>query len=229
MDRNEAKAIIENILFVADEPLSVESLVTLFDGGFTADEMTEILSELRDDYESGALRLAEVAEGWRVQTNPEYARWITSFYKMEKGHRLTRASLETLAIIAYRQPITRAEVDEIRGVDSGGVLRGLIDKNLVRTMGRRKVPGRPMMYGTTSRFLVFFGLARLADMPTLDEFQAEFGEDVPESVRQEAMDFSSNGENEDSGSGEGTEREENDDSNETAEEDEIYNEQEDHS
>ncbi len=152
MDRNEAKAIIENILFIADAPLSVESLAKLFEGEFEQQEMAEIMGQLRDDYEAGPLQLTEVAEGWRIQTRPEYAKWITSYYKMDKGQKLSRASLEALAIIAYRQPVTRAEVDEIRGVDSGGVMRGLIDKGMVKGMGRRKAPGRPMMYGTTKPF-----------------------------------------------------------------------------
>ena len=130
---------------------------------------------MRADYEGRAFGVAEVAEGWRLQTNPAYADWITRFFKVERGKKLARASLEVLAIIAYRQPITRAEIDEIRGVDSGGVLRGLIDKGLVKTMGRRKAPGKPMMYGTTRRFLEFFGLARLADLPTLEDFTGEEG------------------------------------------------------
>lgn len=187
MDRSEAKAILENILFVADAPVPLGRIASLFEGEFSQTEVSEILAELAEDYTGGSLRIAEVAEGWRMQTNPELAHWVTSFFKMEKGQRLSRASLEVLAIVAYRQPITRAEIDEIRGVDSGGVLRGLIDKGLVKTMGRRKAPGRPMMYGTTNKFLEFFGLARLADMPTLAEFEDELGEDVL--ARQESMEF----------------------------------------
>jgi segregation and condensation protein B len=188
MDRNETKAIIENILFVSDAPLTIDKLVKLFEEKQTADELKSIIIEIRDEYQTGALRISEVAEGWRMTTNQEYAAWIKIFFKMEKGHKLSRASLETLAIIAYRQPITRAEVDDIRGVDSGGVLRGLIDKTMVKTMGRRKVPGRPMMYGTTNRFLEFFGLARLADLPTLEEFQAELGGDALDD-KQAAIEF----------------------------------------
>jgi len=189
MDRDEAKAIIESILFIADAPLAAERFAALFSGELSENEIAELLEELRDEYEERNLRISEVAEGWRVQTRPEFAQWLTLFFKMEKGQKLTRASLETLAIIAYRQPITRAEIDEIRGVDSGGVLRGLIDKTLVKTMGRRKVPGRPMMYGTTNRFLEYFGLARLTDLPTLEEFQSELGEGLPDITRQATIDF----------------------------------------
>ena len=188
MDREQVKAIIENVLFVADAPLPVDRILALFDGEFGRDEILELLEELKSDYDARGLALAEVAEGWRFQTRPEYAGWITQFFKMEKGHKLSRASLEVLAIIAYRQPITRAEVDEIRGVDSGGVLRGLIDKDLVKTMGRRKAPGRPMMYGTTKRFLEYFGLARLADLPTMDEFQKELADSLT-ATAQESLDF----------------------------------------
>lgn len=173
MERDLIKAILENVLFVSDSPLSLDRIVALFEGEVTKEEIAEALEELKEDFESRALELTEIAEGWRFQTRAEYSQWITRFFKMERGQKLSRASLEVLAIIAYRQPITRAEIDEIRGVDSGGVLRNLIDKSLVKTMGRRKVPGRPMMYGTTSRFLEYFGLARLADLPTMEEFQKE--------------------------------------------------------
>ncbi|HEB73516.1 MAG TPA: SMC-Scp complex subunit ScpB, partial [Nitrospirae bacterium] len=146
------------------------------------------------------------------------------FFKMEKGHKLTRASLETLAIIAYRQPITRAEVDDIRGVDSGGVLRGLIDKSMVKTMGRRKVPGRPMMYGTTNRFLEFFGLARLADLPTLDEFQAELGGEMAGRTRQAMIDFAPDETNPDDDTGELDETDNNTDITEEEGQNEVLNE-----
>ncbi|HEB72364.1 MAG TPA: hypothetical protein ENI77_07055, partial [Nitrospirae bacterium] len=96
MDRNEIKAIIENILFVSDAPVTVKKLVALFEEKLTDDELKRIMADLEGDYASGALRIAEVAEGWRMTTNQEYAQWITNFFKMEKGHKLTRASLETL-------------------------------------------------------------------------------------------------------------------------------------
>ena len=176
MEQDDAKAIIENLLFVADTPLPVKKIATIFSGEMEEEEVAGIIAQLAEEYESRNLKLSEVAEGWRIQTRPEYASWITAFFKMEKGQRLSRASLEVMAIVAYRQPITRTEIDEIRGVDCGGVLRGLIDKGLVKTMGRRRAPGKPMMYGTTPRFLEVFGLARLSDLPTLEEFQTEFGE-----------------------------------------------------
>ncbi|VAX24336.1 Segregation and condensation protein B [hydrothermal vent metagenome] len=173
MDRDQLKGILENLMFVSDGPIEVDRIASFVAGDADKAEITEALNELKEEYQERSLEIAEVAEGWRIQTRPEYAPWITMFYKMERGQKLSRASLETLAITAYRQPITRTEIDEIRGVDCGGVLRGLIDKTLVKTMGRRKVPGKPMMYGTTKRFLEYFGLAKLADLPTMDEFQEE--------------------------------------------------------
>lgn len=115
MDQEQIKAILENVLFVADSPVPAERLVSLFEGEVTADRVSDALASLRDDYDECSLQLVEVAEGWRLQTRPEYAEYITRFFKIEKGARLGRAALEGLAIIAYRQPITRAEVDEIRG------------------------------------------------------------------------------------------------------------------
>ncbi len=187
MDRDQLKGILENLMFVSDGPIEVDRIASFVEGDADKAEIAEALNELKDEYKERSLEIAEVAEGWRIQTRPEYAPWITMFYKMERGQKLSRASLETLAITAYRQPITRTEIDEIRGVDCGGVLRGLIDKNLVKTMGRRKVPGKPMMYGTTKRFLEYFGLAKLADLPTMDEFQEELDAMLSQEEPQEAL------------------------------------------
>jgi len=188
VDREQLKAILENILFIADAPVSMERLAGLFGKEIPCEEIEEALAELRADYEGRNLFIAEVAEGFRMQTKADYAPWITQFFKMEKGQRLGRAALEVLAIIAYRQPITRAEVDEVRGVDSGAVLRGLVEKNLVKAMGRRKAPGKPMMYGTTKRFLEYFGLSKLADLPTMEEFQREM-EDAFGPTSQQMLEF----------------------------------------
>ncbi len=189
MDNGHVKGILENVMLVADGPIGEDRLAALFEGEMSKEEIHAFMLELKEDYASRNLDIVEVAEGWRLQTRPDFAAWITRFYKMERGHKLSRASLETLSIIAYRQPITRAEVDEMRGVDSGGVLRGLVDKNLVKTMGRRKAPGRPMMYGTTKRFLEYFGLARLADLPTMEEFQEEIDAKLGMDNPQEALDL----------------------------------------
>lgn len=193
MDIQEAKSVIENILFVSGGPVNADKFVELFGKELSRDEIVDIIRDIQRDYESLALAVVEVAEGWRMQTRPEYAAWITQFFKMDKGQKLGRAAMESLAIIAYRQPITRAEIDEIRGVDSGGPIRNLIDKNMVRPMGRRKAPGKPMMYGTTKRFLEYFGLAGLSDLPTLEEFRKELDEAFGERSPQQALEFDSTG------------------------------------
>lgn len=194
VDIQEAKSVIENILFVSGGPVSADKFVELFGRELSREQIVEIIRGIQRDYESLALSVVEVAEGWRMQTKPEYAAWITQFFKMEKGQKLGRAAMEALAIIAYRQPITRSEIDEIRGVDSGGPIRSLIDKNMVRPMGRMKAPGKPMMYGTTKRFLEYFGLASLSDLPTLEEFRKELDEAFGERSPQQSLEFASGGE-----------------------------------
>ena len=190
MDRQEAKGIIETILFVADTPIRISTFVELLNSKYADEEIIALLNELKEYYDGRVFQLVEIAGGWRMQTRKQFGPWITAYYKTEHGQKLSRASLEVLAIVSYRQPITRTEVDDIRGVDSGGVLRGLIDKGLVRIMGRRKLPGRPIIYGTTVRFLEYFGLSSLADMPTLDEFNNELDSKLSDNERQAIISFS---------------------------------------
>src|SRR3972149_8924054 len=171
MELNTARSIIENILFIADSPITQEKIGEVFNGEMNKAEIKGILDELKADYNGRGVQLVEIAEGYQLCTRPEYAEWIKKFYKIDKGSKLSHASLETLSIIAYKQPITRIEMEEIRGVDSGGVVKTLSEKNLIKNMGRKKVPGRPMMYGTTRKFLEYFGLKSLTDLPTLEEFK----------------------------------------------------------
>lgn len=173
MNLDTAKSVIENILFVADSPLTLAKIAEIFNGEMNKTVIKEILDKLKTDYEHRGIQLVEVAEGYQLCTRPEASEWIKRFYNIEKGSRLSQASMETLSIIAYKQPITRTEIEEIRGVDSGGVIKTLLEKNLTRNIGRKKVPGRPMMYGTTRKFLEYFGLKSLADLPTLEELKEE--------------------------------------------------------
>ncbi len=173
MDLNTARSIIENILFIADSPINMEKIGEVFNGDVNKAEIKGILDELKADYNGRGVQLVEIAEGYQLCTRPEYAEWIKKFYKIDKGSKLSHASLETLSIIAYKQPITRIEMEEIRGVDSGGVVKTLSEKNLIKNMGRKKVPGRPMMYGTTRKFLEYFGLKSLTDLPTLEELKED--------------------------------------------------------
>ena len=173
MELNTARSIIENILFIADSPITPEKIGEVFNGEMNKAEIKGILDELKADYNGRGVQLVEIAEGYQLCTRPEYAEWIKKFYKIDKGSKLSHASLETLSIIAYKQPITRIEMEEIRGVDSGGVVKTLSEKNLIKNMGRKKVPGRPMMYGTTRKFLEYFGLKSLTDLPTLEELKED--------------------------------------------------------
>jgi segregation and condensation protein B len=162
-------AILEALLFVAEEPLPLPKLQEiLIDADATQTEASLRELALRFEDEGRGLMVQEVAGGFRLTTRPETHAWIQKLQQV-KPARLSRAALETLAIIAYRQPITRAEVEAIRGVAVDGVLRTLLERELVRMMGRKAEAGRPMLYGTTAQFLEHFGMKDLGDLPTLRE------------------------------------------------------------
>jgi segregation and condensation protein B len=169
MTTAEIKAIVESLLFAAGTPLSLRRLAEVI--GVVQAEVKPALAVLRDEYaapERGII-LAEVAGGYQLRTAPEYADYVKTLIR-EKPNRLSRAALETLSIIAYRQPVTKAEVEAVRGVNVDGVLNSLMTKKLVRVMGRKDVPGRPWVYGTTPQFLELFGLNDLASLPPLPDF-----------------------------------------------------------
>jgi segregation and condensation protein B len=172
----ELKAILESMLFVSPEPLSVARLVAVL-GDVTKAEVERVLRSLGDnlDQDGRGIRLAEVAGGFRLVTKQEYAPWIKRLDKAKSAAKLSRSALESLAIIAYKQPIVRSEIEEIRGVETSGVVRTLLERKLVRIVGRKEVPGRPIMYGTTKFFLEHFGLNDLSQLPPLREFK-ELGE-----------------------------------------------------
>jgi len=170
MEREELKAVIENILFAADQPVSVGQLQDLFAETTEKAVLKSALDELVREYQSRNLQLMEVAEGYQLMTRRDYSDWVRKFMKLDKTAKLSQPSLDTLAIIAYKQPLTKAEVEEIRGVDSSGVVRTLLEKKIIVPSGRKKVPGRPIMYRTTRKFLEYFGLMDLKDLPTLEDF-----------------------------------------------------------
>jgi segregation and condensation protein B len=162
------ESIIESLLFASDRPLPLSDLKRLLgerDGG----KITAVLEELQARREDSGIQLAQVAGGWQLRTHPENVPWVSRILS-GKPPRLSRAMLEALAIIAYRQPITRPEVDEIRGVDCGPVLKTLLDRGLVRMIGKKEEVGRPILYGTTPEFLRTFSLRDLSELPTLREF-----------------------------------------------------------
>lgn len=183
------KNIIESLLFVSETPLTIERLKDVLETVDTK-AIRQALSELSDDYEShrSSILLKEVAGGFQIRTRPEYHDWIKRLLK-PSPHRLSKAALETLSIIAYKQPIIRSDVEHLRGVDCGGVLRVLMEKKLIRTLGRKEIPGRPLIYATTKRFLEVFDLKDLKDLPTPKEIEAmgdlpfpEEGSPMPEEV-----------------------------------------------
>jgi segregation and condensation protein B len=178
------RALVESLLFLAEKPLAVEEVRTAT--GLEPSRIRRALEELAGRYREGVsgVVLHEVAGGWQLRTAPDSAPYARRFLRV-KPQRLTRAALETLAIVAYRQPATRPEIEEIRGVDSGAVLKALLDRRLVRILGKKEEPGRPILYGTTREFLEFFALKDLASLPTLREFH-ELSEEHRDIVEREA-------------------------------------------
>ena len=165
MEREEIKAIIENILLAADQPINENQLQNLLADDTEKFVLKSILEELVDEYKSRNLQVLQVAEGYQLCTRHDYSGWVRKFLKFDKTTKLTQPSLDTLAIIAYKQPLTRTEVEAIRGVDSSGVVRTLLEKKVISPRGRKRVPGRPIMYRTTRKFLEYFGLKDLITSP----------------------------------------------------------------
>lgn len=165
--REHLKNIVESLLFVSQVPLSLRELAKSLQAD--VDRTGEVLAELQRDYQGRGIELAEVGGGFQFRTATASAPFVRD-HTAQKPTKLSRAQLETLAIVAYRQPITRPEIDEVRGVDSGAALKLLGDRELIRILGRKEEPGRPLLYGTTIQFLNFFGLTHLKDLPTLREF-----------------------------------------------------------
>lgn len=161
------KNVLESLIFVSDRPVSAKRLAR--SAHATIAEVQPLLDELVADYQDRGVRLYFIAGGYQFRSAADSSEFVKSFVA-PKPLRLTRAQLETLAIVAYRQPITRPEVDNVRGVDSGSALRMLAERSLIKILGRKDEPGRPLVYGTTPRFLEFFGLSTLQDLPTLQEF-----------------------------------------------------------
>ena len=180
MERDELKSIVENVLLAADQPVHVDELEKIFLNTAEKNDLQLILEELKEEYQSRNLQILEVADGYQLCTRHEFNDWIRKFLKLDRSSRLSQPSLDTLSIIAYKQPLTRQEVDDIRGVDSSGVIKTLLEKKVIGPAGRKKVPGRPIMYRTTHKFLEYFGLKDLSDLPTLEDLKEELeGDDSP--------------------------------------------------
>ncbi|MGE5279231.1 MAG: SMC-Scp complex subunit ScpB [Deltaproteobacteria bacterium] len=169
--REKNKSILESLIFIANRPITVEELRKVVEDMEPA-EIKEAVDEIRRAYEErmSGVRVVEIAGGYMMVTAPSSAASVKTFYKIKNTERLSGPSLETLAIVAYKQPVTRVDIEAIRGVNADGVLRSLAEKNLVRVVGRKEVIGRPFVYGTTRFFLDYFGLKSLAELPKIEEF-----------------------------------------------------------
>jgi segregation and condensation protein B len=161
------KSVLESLIFASDKPLAASDLAKITKADTS--EIKPLLHELREDYRSRGIQLEELAGGWQFRSAAANAPFVRELLQA-KPIKLSRAQVETLAIVAYRQPITRPEIDDIRGVDSGAALKLLLERDLLRMMGRKEEPGRPVLYGTSHGFLSFFALKSLRDLPTLREF-----------------------------------------------------------
>ncbi|HIJ94678.1 MAG TPA: SMC-Scp complex subunit ScpB [Desulfuromonadales bacterium] len=182
---SELSAILESMIFTSESALSVDrlcDLLTEFERGDIKSALTDLVNSYQE--RAGGFELVEVAGGWQFRTRPTFQSYIVRHIKTRSA-KFSPSALETLAIIAYRQPVTRAEVEHLRGVDCGGVLKTLLEKHLVRILGKKDIPGRPLIYGTSKEFLEIFGLKDLKSLPTLKEIQAL--DEHPQYERQEEL------------------------------------------
>lgn len=192
--------VVEALLFSAHKPLSAKEIVDIIRGAGAEDEFSPnefakvrepevaaALEQLKNEFvaQNRAFQLVEKAEGWQLVTDPNYGQWVRELFPAPKPARLTAPALETLAIIAYRQPITRADVEAVRGVTIDGVLQTLMERGLVKIAGRAEIPGRPLLYETTEFFLDHFGLRKLEELPNVEELRKRY---LPVSTRSQAPD-----------------------------------------
>src|SRR5882724_12061098 len=170
MEHRDARNIIEALLFITEQPVPVKHFVDLFDQQFTPEDITAMVREIVAQYEErgSALELREIAGGWQFASRPEFGPWIRKLFKDRLTYRLSASAMETLSIIAYKQPIARSEIEEIRGVEVSAVLDTLVERRLVRIAGRRETVGRPILYGTTPEFLKAFGLNKVENLPSIE-------------------------------------------------------------
>ncbi len=171
MEEFDVKPVLESLFFVSDSPIRLETLVEILPES-SKDSILEGIRQIQAEYghPSKGIELTEIAGGYQFRTKPGWAEWVNRL-KKAKAVKLSQAALETLAIVAYRQPVIRPAIEEIRGVDTGSVLHTLLEKGLVKIMGRKELPGRPIVYGTTRTFLELFSLNSVSDLPKLQEIQ----------------------------------------------------------
>lgn len=175
----QVRAVLEALIFASPQPITAKEIARVLQG-VPKEEWQRQLEELRADLsrDERGLQLVEVAGGYQITTRPEYNDWVLELLDPKTPTRLSIQALETLAVIAYKQPVTLPEIIELRGVRSGGVVKTLLEKRLIRIMGRKEVVGRPILYGTTKQFLLHFGLRDLGELPRIEEFAEVLGEEV---------------------------------------------------
>ena len=180
----ELKPIVEALIFASPDPLTPKAVYKLLESE-PKEDVDAAIEALKRDYERpGGLQLVEVAGGYQIVTKPELHEWVRRLFEERSSQRLSVQALETLAVIAYKQPVTAPEIAEIRGVNTAGVLGTLLDRRLVKVAGRKRVIGRPFLYATTREFLIRFGLKDLGDLPKIEEMAEALGFDVPPALAQ---------------------------------------------
>ncbi|MBI3999835.1 MAG: SMC-Scp complex subunit ScpB [Candidatus Omnitrophica bacterium] len=184
-DDQEAKRAIEAILFTASKPVTISDLKRALGTGYHDGKIEKLVQELQSEYqtEGRSFRISEIAGGFECATDPKYAPWILKLELQRRQRQATQSALETLAILAYKQPITRAEIEDLRGVDVSGVLQTLTERSLIKIVGKKEVPGHPFLYGTTDKFLEHFGLKSIQDLPDISEIKSL----IENSVRKEEL------------------------------------------
>lgn len=171
MSEDNVKSVIEALLFASEKPLLVDQVKEVL-GHLEKEEIKRLFCELSAEYQAAGrgMRIVEVAGGFQMVTTSDFAPFLRKLYKQRKTERLSKSALETLAIIAYKQPVSRAEIGSIRSVNVDNMVKSLLDKGFIRVSGRKKTPGRPFVYGTTRQFMEYFGLKSLAELPKFEEF-----------------------------------------------------------
>jgi segregation and condensation protein B len=179
MELSQLKAVIEALMFASPDPLTPRVLYRLLNDEPKEDVLAALKAVQADYLDRGGLHIAEVAGGFQITTRPEYHEWVRRLFHERSSNKLSVASLETLSVIAYKQPVTAAEIGEIRSVNTSGVLSTLLERHLIKIVGRKNVIGRPFLYGTTKEFLIRFGLNDLGDLPKIEDMAQQLGFDAP--------------------------------------------------
>jgi len=181
---SDLRAVIEALIFASPEPVTVKTLTKLL-GSEPKEDVAAAIEAVRKDYDRpGGLQFVEVAGGFQIVTRPELHEWVRRLFHEQKTTKLSVASLETLAVVAYKQPVTAPEIAEIRGVNTAGVLGTLVERKLIKIVGRKQVVGRPFLYATTKEFLIRFGLNDLTDLPKVEDMAEALGLEAPLLVEQ---------------------------------------------